>query len=317
MPENTGKMVAVAAVVALLAILAVNRFGPEFANGDTLIQSVISLQHVTLFYWGQNRFANLVPALLSPVTSPSLNALLLMWVYSVAFFGLLAVLAFGVSKRLLPTLAWEDRWLCFVTLCALSLWCLRSLPIAIFTVLANPWAISALFFVIAALVLFRSGLPQWQMALGYVSLFVSIGLNPSLLLVGLATAAAPMSGTVRLGERLMFVSATAAFFVVWILLSLKAPQPNAPYFNLALSSFDDGLATSAAKLLSALDLLYFAGVVGLWLALRSISTQSPSVLLASSAGSFSRRTRGSGRTTMTCATSRSCFWPCSRRSPIC
>ena len=270
------------AVAIFLGLLAVNRFGPDYAKGDTLIQSVISLQHVTLFYWGQNRFANLVPALLSPVTSPSLNAFLLMWVYSAAFFGLIAILAFGVSKRLMPATTWGDCWLCFVLLCALSLWCLCTPAAAMFTVLCLPWAISALFFTVAALILFSPGLPWWQTALGYVSLFVALGLNPSLLLVGCATAIAPMVSTVRLRDRVIFVSVTAVFFIAWTLLSLTAPESNTLYFDLARSSLYLGLTTSAREILSAFDLLYVAGAVALCSVLRSIGT--PSALVARVAG---------------------------------
>jgi hypothetical protein len=58
---------------AVLSLLAVNKFVPEGINADTLIQSIMSLQKLTIFYWGQNRFASVVPFLLSWIASPHLS----------------------------------------------------------------------------------------------------------------------------------------------------------------------------------------------------------------------------------------------------
>ncbi|RYF21796.1 MAG: hypothetical protein EOO77_05340, partial [Oxalobacteraceae bacterium] len=43
-------------------------------NADGLLQTLMSIQDLTLFYWQQDRFANLLPLLASPVTDPVLNA---------------------------------------------------------------------------------------------------------------------------------------------------------------------------------------------------------------------------------------------------
>lgn len=47
---------------------------PLGQNADGLFGTVMSLQRLTLFYWGQSRFANLLPALAAPIRDPVANA---------------------------------------------------------------------------------------------------------------------------------------------------------------------------------------------------------------------------------------------------
>ena len=43
-------------------------------NADGLLQTLMSLEHLTVFFWEQNRFANLVPLLTRGITDPTANA---------------------------------------------------------------------------------------------------------------------------------------------------------------------------------------------------------------------------------------------------
>ena len=54
-------------LAALLAPLWVNRLAPDFLDADSLIPPLTSTQHLTLFYWGQERYANVLPLLLAPI----------------------------------------------------------------------------------------------------------------------------------------------------------------------------------------------------------------------------------------------------------
>ncbi len=47
---------------------------PLSQNADGLLETIMSLQRVTLFYWGQARFANILPLLASPIRNPVANA---------------------------------------------------------------------------------------------------------------------------------------------------------------------------------------------------------------------------------------------------
>lgn len=60
---------AFAAAVAIVLLRV-----PLSQNADGLLETVMSLQRLTLFYWGQSRFANLVPALAASIRDPVANA---------------------------------------------------------------------------------------------------------------------------------------------------------------------------------------------------------------------------------------------------
>jgi len=77
-------------------------------DADVILNSIMSLQKVTLFYWGQNRLLNLVPFILSPITNPGYNLAAHLVFFSFTFFLLLYVMA-GIIKRIteLPFIVWE------------------------------------------------------------------------------------------------------------------------------------------------------------------------------------------------------------------
>jgi hypothetical protein len=56
----------------------------NFQNADSLVPVLVSIQHWTPFYWGQDRFGMLVPLLAMPVRNPLGNLLLQGWLMSLA-----------------------------------------------------------------------------------------------------------------------------------------------------------------------------------------------------------------------------------------
>ena len=79
-------------VVGLLVALAAHRYLP-LANADAMLPALISTQHLTLFYWGQDRLASVVPAMAWPVRDPIWNFRVQTVIAGFAFFGLLAMFA--------------------------------------------------------------------------------------------------------------------------------------------------------------------------------------------------------------------------------
>jgi hypothetical protein len=59
----------------LFSILCLNWSVPVNFDADTILQSLMSTQKVTLFYWGQDRYANFLPFIYSWIKSPKLNLL--------------------------------------------------------------------------------------------------------------------------------------------------------------------------------------------------------------------------------------------------
>jgi hypothetical protein len=55
-------------------VLLVLSFVPWEQNSDDLLPAIMSLQKITLYYWEQNRFGNLLPALVAWIANPTQNA---------------------------------------------------------------------------------------------------------------------------------------------------------------------------------------------------------------------------------------------------
>lgn len=73
----------------LISLLAVMKIAPEGLNADILINSVMSLQKVTLYYWGQNRLLNILPLAVALLKNPTLNLAAILVLTSITFYGFL------------------------------------------------------------------------------------------------------------------------------------------------------------------------------------------------------------------------------------
>lgn len=96
----------------LVSALPVIAYAPDFINADTVLGSIMSLQNVTLYFWGQNRLLNILPFAVSWITDPQSNLLALLYLASLATFSLLLLLALfarravaGRSDLVLPVFA--------------------------------------------------------------------------------------------------------------------------------------------------------------------------------------------------------------------
>ena len=73
----------------IISVLTVTKVAPHNINADTLLQSIMSLQKLTLYYWGQNRLLNILPLAVSLIKNPTLNLAAVMVLISISFYGLL------------------------------------------------------------------------------------------------------------------------------------------------------------------------------------------------------------------------------------
>jgi len=73
----------------MLSMLSVNYYVPEYLNADVILNSIMSLQNVTLFYWGQNRLINIIPFLLQIVNNPTINLATHLLLFSYVYFWLI------------------------------------------------------------------------------------------------------------------------------------------------------------------------------------------------------------------------------------
>ena len=230
--------------------MAVNRYAPDTLNADTMLQPLMSLQHTTLFFWGQNRLVNLIPFLLSWITAPLANLWAHLWLYAFSFFAFLAVLAFAGATRLHPGIAWGRRWLLFLAMTAVSLVILLPASASVLLIEGHPYAPSFLLLSIAALILTRDGASVWSQAMAVVCLFAAIGLNPSGALVALSLAVLWLVG-LPMRKVIVIVVATIVCLGAWLALSKLGPEPPYSYFSIGLGSLGGDLG-------QALDAMYDA-----------------------------------------------------------
>jgi hypothetical protein len=85
-PDRIGLIAALGICAFSAAWLALTNIH-SFQNSDSIVPVLVSLQHWTPFYWGQNRFGMLLPLVALPVRSPLANLLLQSWLS--IFAGLL------------------------------------------------------------------------------------------------------------------------------------------------------------------------------------------------------------------------------------
>lgn len=78
-------------LVGLLSLFGIAYATPQWTNGDFWISAITSTRKLTFYYWGQNRLANVVPALAFPVQDPFGNAYLQLFINGVGLVGALAI----------------------------------------------------------------------------------------------------------------------------------------------------------------------------------------------------------------------------------
>lgn len=86
--------------LCLVVALTATACAPRYLNADMLLNSVMSLQHVTLFYWGQNRLLNVLPLVASVTSDPQYNLWLVILLPVVAFFLLLQAMTVLAARGL-------------------------------------------------------------------------------------------------------------------------------------------------------------------------------------------------------------------------
>lgn len=95
--SSRATVVQVSAAVVALALLSMGRFlGPTTA--DVLLHSLASTERLTFYYWGQDRLANLVALVASPVQDPVWNLWVVLFVQGVAFHALLAIVVVFAAR---------------------------------------------------------------------------------------------------------------------------------------------------------------------------------------------------------------------------
>ena len=172
-----------ATLLCVLPLAAINCFSPEYLNAETLMFSVMSIQNVTPFVWGQDRLANFVSYPLSPISSPHLNLFAHLWLFSLSFFLLLLACARLVVRLMQPAGESDaDFLVVFVIAVVVSLLTLSPFASHVFILEGQPYAASYLLLFVAFFSFLRvSERAALHGTIFALALFVAIGLNFSIL----------------------------------------------------------------------------------------------------------------------------------------
>lgn len=158
----------------------INRAMPTRINADHVLLSLMSLRNVTPFYWGQDRYANLLPAAASLVRDPLLNLAFILAVLGSSFILTLRLLASGVSRMRGPVRQ-HDTLLSICVCLWLGLTLLNDEALFVFGV--EPYAFSCVLFA-AGVLLARAPVMQWHTAVSAAVLVaMAVAVNPSVLLL--------------------------------------------------------------------------------------------------------------------------------------
>jgi len=260
-----------------ISTLTVNKYAPEWLNADILINSVMSLQKVTLYYWGQNRLVNVMPFIFSGITEPSINLFATILFTSLCFYFLL----YYFSRITVEMLYGRKNDLVslkvFILVSASYLFIFK--PFAIFEISIGhiEYSLPVLLLTFASLSLLRPQNSRFNLPLllfGAAMIFTATGLNPSTLIPAVFIAALSIAYKKKIGANEIFlIGASLLSFLIWDFESKKFGSM--PYnefkFEILISSLEkvfDGLLkvinlplllilAAAASIFNIINLMYF------------------------------------------------------------
>lgn len=259
------------------ALLTVLRYTADHINGDGVWQSVMSVQDVDLFYWGQDRFFAILPLLGSPIADPTLNLFLLLLINALSFHALLLTVCYlGLDAIADP----PDRRALVISYLVTVITAhvaLTSATIYSFALEASPHSTAWLLALWSYQLFKRDSLAARAVAAALVG--VSVGLSPQALLL---VAALALVQVIRHGHWLRWIAFGAVWLtwlVVWFVLAKVWGQNAGPvdpltdidYFAFNRASLVNGALPSITNILSGYRLLpLVAGIVVAALALLPI-----------------------------------------------
>lgn len=202
-----------------LAPLLVNAYAPQFMDADTVMQALMSTQRVTLFFWGQDRYANVLPFLLCPVADPMWNLRLHLLANAAAFLLFLEAVSHVLSLAWAKPPTIQRRFLLFSLPLALSLLFLRPFALYQFCTSAQPYSLSMTLLIWSALVYRQRASHPALVVIAALLVLLSLGINPANILIVLALFAfSAWTGGHRQWRG--FALITAVGFALWTLLSV-------------------------------------------------------------------------------------------------
>lgn len=253
----------------LISAFTVLKIAPDGLNADILINSVMSLQNITLYYWGQNRLLNVLPFAVALIKNPTLNLAVILALTSLSFYGLLYLLSHATIVVLRVENKSEIAFKVFLITSSVFVLIFSPHAISEISIGHIEYSFSALLLVFAGLKLLseKIDLRGWQrLVLPVSALILAIGLNPSTVIpaVFISFAGYFYIKKIRVNEILLLLVSVAAFFS-WNFVSKQ--YGNLPYNKFSLETFYAGLQKVVVSLVGAVNLtslIFIIGIVSIW-----------------------------------------------------
>jgi len=263
-PHGQAARAAVAAASAALSVLTVLRYTADNLHADGVMQSVMSLQGVELFFWGQNRFLSVVPLLASPITDPDANLFACLLLNALSFHALLLLLAWMGAHVVTGRRTWPDVLMLFLLLAATTH--LVVTPYQIYTAAldSQPYSLSWLLMLGGFLLWKRS--PGWAWGVAAAATGLAAGLNQSVVF-GAAFLALIEAVRRRQWRRwLLFGSVWIGWLAVWFVLAARFGRTDAvaagmstSYYGFDPDRFLEGLGESIRAVIGSFSTGWLIG----------------------------------------------------------
>jgi hypothetical protein len=273
----TGKRWAVdIALVTAISAATVLRYGGVNLNADGVEQSTMSIQHPTLFYWGQDRLAAFVSFLASPVSNPEANLFACMLINAIGFHALLRLLAGRMAPHVLSSVEHRARVVTFLVLTAVTHLVLAPYTIHALALEGQPYSWSWVL-ALGSFLLWR--VETWPArAIAVLFVGIAVGLNPAAVLAPAFLALLDLISTRRLLRWVLFGAVWVGWLGVWILLmrhvTIRSPLPedSQGYFSFHPHEVASGLGPATANIVNAFRVFRLLVLSGVALAVLAVAS---------------------------------------------
>ena len=166
----------------LVSVFTILKYAPNGINADFIMNSVMSLQNLTLYYWGQNRLLNILPFTTRLITEPKANFYATLLITTLCFFLVIySVTAFAVKTSQRQKQNYLTTSI-FVSLSAFYVLALTPYGLRSAAFQQIEYSAALLFALTAFYVAWFVGWkPFFKYSLICVLVFLSVGLNPSMI----------------------------------------------------------------------------------------------------------------------------------------
>lgn len=244
-PDRLTAWIVGGVLVLVLSVLTVLRRTVDYLQADGVQQSIMSIQDVDLFFWGQNRFAAFVSLLASPIADPGANLFACLLINAVAFHLLLLTIAW-MGVRVVT--GGRERWatiVLFLVIAATAHLVLTPWHVHVMALESQPysasWALT-----LGAFLLWKRREP-WAFAVATAMVGIAVGLNQSTILVAAFVAVIELARRRAWVRWIAFGAMWLVWFGIWAFLAARfggtaGPIPDAPqnYFTFDVAQFVRG-----------------------------------------------------------------------------